>query len=223
MTGSRDNEDTQATIIAHEVKQIILAGEFQPGDGLNEQALADRYGVSRTPIREALRMLAAEGVVEQRPRKRARVAQLPLGRILENLEALAEVEATCTRLSVRRMSPIERAGLAEIHQEFCQALRTDPDDTLKITNLNLQFHDHLVQGCHNAALIEVAKHLAMRVLFYRAQQAFLDGRMDQSAEEHQRILDAVQRDDEELAYTLMRSHFEIVGGNISSLAKGLPT
>ncbi len=217
MNEQANSRSTQAVKIADEVKQVILSGEFRPGDGLNEQALADRYGVSRTPIREALRMLAAEGVVEQEPRKRARVASMPLGRVLENLEALAEIEATCARLSVRRMTPIERAGLAEIHHEFCRALDENPDDTLTISNMNLQFHEHLVKGCHNGALIEVAGQLAARVLFYRAQQAAQAGRLQNSAKEHEAILRAVQTDDEELAYRLMRGHFEIVGGNISSL------
>ena len=213
-----DSENsTQAAKIAEQIQQIIMSGEFQPGDGLNEQALADRYGVSRTPIREALRMLAAAGVIEQQPRKRARVAQMPLGRILEHLEALAEIEATCTRLSVRRMTPVERADLAEIHERFCTALSSRPDDILTISNINLQFHEHLVRGCHNNALIDVAKQLSAKVLFHRAQQAVQAGRLKKSAKEHEEILKAVQHDDEERAYRLMRSHFEIVSGNISSI------
>ena len=208
---------TQAAKIADEIQQIILSGEFQPGDGLNEQALADRYGVSRTPIREALRMLAAAGVVEQKPRKRARVAELPLGRVLEYMEALAEIEASCTRLAVRRMTPMERADLAEIHDRFCAMMKKDPDNVLGISTLNIQFHDQLVRGCHNSALVDLANKTAARVLFYRAQQAVQAGRLKKSAHEHEAILKAVQSDDEEGAYKLMRGHFEIVSGNISDL------
>ncbi len=217
MNQQTDERGTQAAKIAGEIQQIIMSGEFQPGDGLNEQALADRYGVSRTPIREALRMLAAAGVVEQQPRKRARVAEMPLDRILEHLEALAEVEATCTRLSVRRMTPVERADLAEIHERFCATMQNAPQDILAISNLNLQFHERLIRGCHNSALIDVAKHLASKVLFYRAQQAAQDGRLEKSRKEHENILQAVQEDDEEKAYKLMRNHFEIVSSNITTL------
>lgn len=212
-------QSTRAARIADEIQQVIMSGEFQPGDGLNEQALADRYGVSRTPVREALRMLAAAGVVEQQPNKRARVAQMPLGKILESLEALAEIEATCTRLAVRRMTPVERAELAEIHERFCDALGSEPFDVVAVSNINIQFHEHLVRGCHNGALIDITKQLSAKVLFARAEQVLQAGRFKKSAEEHEEILRAVQEDDEERAYKLMRRHFEVVSSNISSLAK----
>ena len=210
-------ESTQAAKIAEEIQQIILSGEFRPGDGLNEQALADRYGVSRTPIREALRMLAAAGVVEQEPRKRARVAHMPLGRVLEYMEALAEIEASCARLSVRRMTPMERAELTEIHESFCDRLATAPDDLVSIGRINIQFHDRLVQGCHNSALIDMAAKTSSRVMYYRAQQGAQPGRLKKSAQEHAAILRAVQEGDADGAYNLMRGHFEVVSGNISDL------
>ncbi|MEM8548718.1 MAG: GntR family transcriptional regulator [Pseudomonadota bacterium] len=217
MNATTKDDTTQAAKIASRIQEIILAGEYQPGDGLNEQALADRYGVSRTPVREALRILTAEGLVEQRPRKRARVAQLPLGKILEYMEALAEIEASCTRLAVRRMTPIERAGLGEIHQTFCEQLEQAPDDFLRIADLNVQFHRHLVEGCHNQAMIDMARKTASRVLFYRARQAMQAGRLRNSAKEHEAILSAVLNDEEDQAYRLMRGHFEVVKGNVSFL------
>ncbi|MEM8988544.1 MAG: GntR family transcriptional regulator [Pseudomonadota bacterium] len=210
-------EPTQAAKIAEEIQTIILNGELGPGDGLNEQALADRFGVSRTPIREALRMLAASGVVRQEPRKRARVAEMPLGRVFEYLEALSEIEASCARLSARRMTPIERANLAETHDAFCQALRTDAEDMVTTGAIGLQFHERLVLGCHNSALIEIAKAAAARVLVYRAQQAFKPGRLEKSAQEHGDILKAVQQGDDELTYKLMRGHFEVVSANVSDI------
>ncbi|MEM8659632.1 MAG: GntR family transcriptional regulator [Pseudomonadota bacterium] len=217
MDTTTTEDGTQAARIATLIQEVILSGEFQPGEGLNEQALADRYGVSRTPIREALRILTADGLVEQQPRKRARVAALPLGRVLEYMEALAEIEASCTRLAVRRMTPMERAGLGEIHEQFCSLLEQNPDNFLEIANYNVRFHQHLVNGCHNQAMIEFANRAASRVLYYRAQQARQAGRLRMSSKEHEAILQAVMNDDEELAYTLMRGHFEVVKSNVSFL------
>ena len=210
-------ESTQAAKIAFEVQKMILAGEFGPGDGLNEQALADRYGVSRTPIREALRMLAAAGIVEQEPRKRARVARMPLGRIVELMEALAEIEASCTRLAVRRMTPMERAELAEIHEAFCEAIDKEGEELITLSNMNIKFHTRLVHGCHNEVLIDLANTIGARVLPYRAQQAFQAGRLEKSRKEHSLILNAVQQGDDEKAYQLMRDHFDVVSGNVTDI------
>lgn len=211
------DHSTQAGIIAHQIKQIIQEGEVRPGDGLNEQKLADRFGVSRTPVREALRLLTAAGIVEQEPRKRARVARMSVGQVLETLEALAEIEACCTRLAVNRMTPVERASLAQIHNEFCRARKRKKANVVTLSKINIKFHEQLIVGSHNRVLIEMAQALSLKVLYYRAQQAHQVGRLEESEAEHAAILKAIDDNDPDAAYNLMRAHFDIVAGNISSL------
>lgn len=210
-------ELTQASHVANEIRRLIFDGEFQAGDGLNEQALANRFNVSRTPVREALRILTASGMVDQQPRKRARVATMPLGRIFESMEALSELEACCARLAVRYMTPIERAELTNVHEQFCAALCKKNIDVMDVARLNLLFHETLLEGCHNSALIEMARNLATKVIGYRAQQAVQPGRLKNSATEHGEILAALLSGDEERTYTLMRSHFDIVSTNVNEV------
>lgn len=208
---------TQAALVANEIRNLIFDGTFQPGDGLNEQALADRFKVSRTPVREAMRMLTVSGMVDQQPRKRARVASMPLSKIFESMEALSEIEACCARLAARHMTPIERTELTDVHNRYCAMLNKDHIHNAELGQLNLLFHETLLAGCHNSALIEVAQNLADKVIAYRAEQATQAGRLEKSAEEHGKILDALLARDEEQTYILMRTHFDIVSSNVTEV------
>lgn len=95
----------------------ITSGMLAPGTQLDEQQLGDRFGASRTPVREALRQLAAEGLVEMRPRRGAVVAAMTAERVFEMFELSAEIEALCVRLAAWRMTPLERSALRKIHEE----------------------------------------------------------------------------------------------------------
>lgn len=212
-----DSDGTQAMHVANEIRNLIFKGVFKPGDGLNEQALADRFHVSRTPVREAIRILATSGIVEQKPRKRARVAIMHLGKIFKSMEALSEIEACCARLAARYMTPAEKAELAAVHERFCAELSKKNFDPVEIGRLNILFHETMLEGCHNEALIEIARDLAIKVIAYRAQQAAQPGRLEKSAQEHAAILEALQAGEEERTYTLMKAHFDIVSTNVTDI------
>src|SRR3546814_4027244 len=107
--------------------EAILAGEFAPGSRLDEQHLAQRYSVSRTPVREALRQLATTGLIEMRPRSSAVVASVTPGQLEELFVAMGELEATCARLAALSMGPTERRRLQALHDEMQDiAARKDP-------------------------------------------------------------------------------------------------
>src|SRR3546814_4961909 len=107
--------------------EAILAGEFAPGSRLDEQHLAQRYSVSRTPVREALRQLATTGLIEMRPRRSAEVASVTPGQLEELFVAMGELEATCARLAALSMGPTERRRLQALHDEMKDnAARNDP-------------------------------------------------------------------------------------------------
>ena len=107
----------RAEALRDEIEQDIVTGRLQPGERLDEQSLADRFGVSRTPIREALMQLASTGMVELHSRRGAFVASLGLKEIIERFEAMAALEGMCGALAARRITDEQRAVLLAAHEE----------------------------------------------------------------------------------------------------------
>ncbi|MBB4613907.1 GntR family transcriptional regulator [Novosphingobium taihuense] len=182
----------------------ITTGALLPGAQLDEQLLGDRFGASRTPVREALRQLAASGLVEMRPRRGAVVAEMTAERIFEMFELSAEIEAMCIRLAAWRMTPVERSALRQIHEDSAFAVaRGDVDE---YDRLNWRFHDAIYQGTHNAYIVEQAKALRERMAAFRRAQLRKSGRPERSRHEHGELVEAVMRGDGEEAAKLMRAH-----------------
>lgn len=182
----------------------ITDGLLLPGQQLDELQLGTRFGSSRTPVREALRQLAAAGLVEMRPRRGAIVARLTAARIIEMFEMSAEFEALCVRLATYRMGPVERSRLIRLHEES-EALvaRGDIDG---YDRLNREFHHAIYCGTHNGFLAEEALALRDRMAAFRRAQLRGDGRPFRSRHEHGEVLDAMMRGDGEEAAKRMRAH-----------------
>ncbi|MBF9149718.1 GntR family transcriptional regulator [Novosphingobium jiangmenense] len=198
----------------------ITTGALAPGTQLDEQQLGDRFGASRTPVREALRQLAAEGLVEMRPRRGAVVAVLTTERVFEMFELSAEIEALCVRLAAWRMTPVERSALRRIHEESAYAvMRGDVDE---YDRLNWRFHDAIYEGTHNAYIVEQAKALRERMAAFRRAQLRQGGRPERSRHEHGELVEAVMRGDGEQAAKLMRAHMFNASGALESFARLLP-
>jgi DNA-binding GntR family transcriptional regulator len=198
----------------------ITTGALLPGTQLDEQQLGDRFGASRTPVREALRQLAAEGLVEMRPRRGAVVAVLTTERVFEMFELSAEIEALCVRLAAWRMTPVERSALRRIHEESAYAvMRGDVDE---YDRLNWRFHDAIYEGTHNAYIVEQAKALRERMAAFRRAQLRQGGRPERSRHEHGELVEAVMRGDGEQAAKLMRAHMFNASGALESFARLLP-
>ncbi|WP_261403486.1 GntR family transcriptional regulator [Chenggangzhangella methanolivorans] len=170
-----DLAHTRTDRLVRDLSDAIMSGEFEPGDRLDEHSLADRFGVSRTPVREALRQLATSGLVEVRPRRGAVVASLTADRLAELFGAMAELEATCSRLSAIGMSPVERRRL-EAHHESMSAFVTE-NDPEGFAAANLTFHTMIYAGAHNGPLAEMAAGLRQRLLPYRRAQFHTPGRL----------------------------------------------
>ena len=152
---------TRADNLRDRIADAILSGELEPGSRLDEQALAARFAVSRTPVREALKQLAAIDLVDVRPHRGAIVAELPPERLAELFEALAEVEAVCARLAAVKMSIIERERLDELDAECQAAMASGVLEAVYATNK--AFHDAIYSGSHNGFLVEQAFALRRRL------------------------------------------------------------
>ncbi|MDO6414446.1 GntR family transcriptional regulator [Sphingomonas sp. BIUV-7] len=190
--------------IRNALTDAIAAGDYGPGASLDEQALADRYGVSRTPVREALRQLSVAGLVKIRPRRGAVVAPVTIERIMEMFEATAEIEALCARLATHRMTPLERSAMLRIHTAAEEAARAGDLDQYDARNRH--FHEALYQGTHNQFLAEQAMAIRERLGAYRRTQLRQDGRLARSHSEHGVLIQAIMRGDGDEAAKWMRAH-----------------
>ena len=199
---------THAERLAEEIGDAILRAAILPGARLDEQSLAERYNVSRTPVREALRQLAATGLIEMRPRRGAIVSRMTSEYLNQLFVAMGEMEATCARLCALRMSPIERRRLQAQH-ETMGALQRMADTENYITE-NSTFHALIYAGAHNPPLAEIATGLRRRLEPFRRAQFRAPGRISKSHAEHDGVVAAILRGDAATAHTSMLHHVSLV-------------
>lgn len=201
------------------IEEQIATGELVPGSLLDEATLAERHGVSRTPVREALIQLAAEGLIEIRPRRGAVVTSIGPARLIEMFEVMGELEAMCGRLAARRMSAAERAELVAAHRA-CEAARAkeDPDGYFYC---NERFHHAIYAGSHNSFLRDEAQQLHRRLRPYRRLQLRVRNRMGASLAEHQAVVAALLAGDPEAAAAALRDHVVVQGERFGDLLASL--
>lgn len=190
--------------IRNALSDAIAAGTLAAGTALDEQDLAARFGASRTPVREALRQLAFNGLVERRPRRGVVVARTTPERIMDMFEATAEVEALCVRLATHRMRPLELSALMELHARSAAAVEATDFDAYD--GLNRRFHEGLYTATHNGFLAEQALAIRTRLSAFRRTQLRQGDRIRRSQGEHGEILAAIAEGDGERAARRMRAH-----------------
>ncbi|MEY8877515.1 MAG: GntR family transcriptional regulator [Leptothrix sp. (in: b-proteobacteria)] len=201
------------------IEEEVATGRLPPGTHLDELELAARYGVSRTPIREALLQLAGEGLVEIRPRRGAVVAQASPQRLVEMFEVMAELEGMCARLAARRITEAELATLNQIHETCREAtLQRDPDAYFYA---NEGFHRAIYAASHNAFLTEQAQALQRKLRPYRRLQLRVRNRVQRSFDEHQAIVDALHSGNADAAVLAVHTHVVVQGERFADLLAGL--
>ncbi len=200
--------ETRTDRLVRVLSDEIVSGRLGPGIRLDEQSLADRYGLSRTPVREALGQLAAMGLVEKRPHRGVVVAAFTVERMMHMFELMGELEALCARLAARRMAPDQKEALQGDH--FASEIFARTTDFEGYEAANRAFHRAVYDGSGNPILVEAAEDIRRRLSPFRRAQFHLEGRIARSFHEHGLIVDAIVRSDEEAAYAAMRDHMLIV-------------
>lgn len=216
MTARRTARVTLVERLAQALADDIAEGALAPGARLDEQALAQRFGVSRTPVRETLHRLAASGLVEARPHRGVVVANVTLERLLQMFEVMTELEGACARFAAERMSAGEKRALAGLHKEshaFVEAGDIDAYETA-----NRQFHKAIYEGGRNPFLVETTQDMRRRLAPFRRAQFRLEGRLASSHAEHRIVLEAIRTGDGEAAYRSMRAHILAVKDAYRSFA-----
>lgn len=204
----KTDKQTRTERLAEQVSNAILAGEFVPGARLDEQQLAQRFGVSRTPVREALRQLATSGLIDLRPRRGALVASLSQDELETMFVAMAEMEASCARLCALRMTPLERRRLQALQEAMAGLVRDG--DTDAYADANQTLHLTLYAGAHNPVIAEFTAGLRRRLAPFRRAQFRTKGRLPRSHAEHGMVVQAILGGDAGAAHAAMLHHVSLV-------------
>jgi DNA-binding GntR family transcriptional regulator len=209
----------RSELLREAIEEMIAVGRFRPGEHLDETELANEFGVSRTPIREALIQLASMGIIVNRPRRGAVVAEISPQKLVEMFEVMSEIEAMCARLAARRMSAAEHAALLANHRA-CEEARNAPDPD-EYFYRGEAFHDCIYAGSHNAFLAEQARSLHRRLRPYRRLQLRVRDRINGSYSEHDAVVNAIIEGKSDLAGELLRDHIMIQGQRFTDLIASL--
>ena len=201
--------------VVHRLELEILKGLRKPGDRLDERQLAEHFGVSRTPIREALQRLAASGLVVSRGRQGLQVAQLSLADLLDAFGVAAEMEALASAQAARRIQTDQRDRLEAAHRACSAAANVRDVDGFY--EANLEFHETIAAASHNRVLREELRRLTVKISPYRRTITFQPGRMESSIPEHEQVMQAIFRGDAAQAAQVMRSHVTLLGDGLSDL------
>lgn len=209
---------TSAEQIRQSLAARIINGDLAPGTPLDEQGLAAEFSVSRTPIREALRLLRSSGLVEQRPHSSAVVAKPDEATLAGMFEVMAYLEALCAGLSAVTMSVGERQALSTHHSAMAAMVRDG--DAQRYVEANESFHSMIYHGAHNSYLLELTSATRQRLQPFRRAQFNTLGRLGRSHEEHSKVVAAILCGDRAGAELAMRSHISTVEHAYHRLADG---
>ncbi|MFQ6241972.1 GntR family transcriptional regulator [Sinorhizobium meliloti] len=202
-----------------DIENGIVTGEFEPGERLDETQLAMRFGVSRTPIREALMQLSAIGLVEIRPRRGAVVVDPAPQRVYEMFEVMAELEGMAGALAARRHTEEDSAALLAAHEKCREAVLSEETDRYYYENEI--FHRAIYTASHSGFLEEQCTTLHRRLRPYRRLQLRVRNRMKVSFREHGEIVEAILSGNADGAREGLRSHVAVQGDRFGDLVANL--
>ena len=208
---------TSAEEIRRGLAERIISGTLPPGTPLDETLLAAEFAVSRTPVREALRLLAASGLVDQKPHAKALVAKPDEEELAGMFEVMGYLEALCAGLSAVAMAKGERDALDRLHIQMSALVRYG--DAARYAEANDLFHTAIYDGAHNAYLAEITRSTRQRLQPFRRAQFGELGRLLKSHAEHDAIVEAILRGDRPEAELAMRRHISIVGDAVQRLGQ----
>lgn len=186
------------------IESAIATGELEPGDAIDDAALASQHKVSRTPVREALLQLQAQGILSSTPRGGYIVAKMNLQQLLSLWELLAELEGVAVRLACERMTQEEIKALVKQHRSSQKLAKND--DMEGWQEANLKFHEIIYEGARNPFLRQEVMRIRSRTGAYRRHAFGALGRIKSSYEQHEKIVTALDKRDVTAAVACMTDH-----------------
>ncbi|MDY7115740.1 GntR family transcriptional regulator [Halomonas sp. SSL-5] len=206
---------TLAERVFQQLQDAIVRGEIAPGSKITEPGLSRTYGISRGPLREAMRRLEAHRLIERVPHVGARVVKLSMKELLELFDVREALESMAARLAAEHMTAEEIAGLREVLSMHERQADLKKGEAYFQREGDLDFHYRIVQGSHNRMLVTMlCDDLYYLVRLYRTQFSASGSRPQRAFVEHHRIVDAIEAGDAELAELLMRRHVSASRANV---------
>lgn len=193
-------------VVCETLREAICDGILEPGERLMEIQIAEELGVSRTPVREAIRKLELEGYVIMLPRRGTYVANLSIKDINEVYEIRASIDALAAGLAAERITDDELEQMERMLVATVEAF--DKGDMDRVVEYDTKFHDILYCASRNARLVGIINNLREQLTRFRSISMAYPGRMKKTMEEHGRMVEAIAQRDVELAQQLARQHME---------------
>ncbi len=217
MTSSRIAPQALYQEVAERLRQRIFSHELPPGSWVDEQALADHYGISRTPLREALKVLASEGLVTLKPRKGCYVTEISDRDLDEIFTVMALLEGQCAREAAGKASNSALKDLERIHAKL--ELAATGSDINGFFEANQAFHRAVQTLADNRWLLNAIEDLRKVIKLSRHHSLFSECRLEQSLSEHREILTAILGRDPDAAERKMREHIASGRAALERIAK----
>lgn len=193
-------------VIFETLRKAIISGDIKPGERLMEVSLAEQMGVSRTPVREAIRRLEAEGLVTMTPRKGTHVSELSVKDIMDVLEVRTVLDQLATSLAAKRMQPAQIKALELIHKQYIA--NVEKNNIEGAIRKDVEFHDVIYAASGNPRLVAVASSLREHV--YRFRVLYMKDNLiaENVLHEHEEILEALKSAQEQRASQLAEKHIK---------------
>jgi DNA-binding GntR family transcriptional regulator len=193
-------------VIFNTIREAIIAGELKPGERLMEVQLAEKMGVSRTPVREAIRKLELEGMVEMIPRKGAHVAEVSVKDIMDVLEVRASLDGLATSLAATRITPEEIKELKHVYTQF--VTNVEKDNVSGTIKKDVEFHDVIYRASRNEKLIQISNNLKEQVQRFRVIYLKGFGSTRDVIREHEQIIEAITTNNSDMALKIAYDHIK---------------
>ena len=193
-------------VVFNTLRQAILKGELKPGERLMEIALAEKLGVSRTPIREAMRKLELEGLVVMIPRRGAQVANITEKDLNDVLEVRIALENMAIEKACKRMTEEQMRQMRHAEKEFERVLAEG--NLVRIAEADVDFHEVIYQAADNARLYQVLSNLREQMYRYRVEYLKEEDTRNQLVQEHEELSKAIRERDVQKAQELSLRHLE---------------
>ena len=190
--------------VTDQIREMIIQGTLEKGQKINEKFLCESMGVSRTPVREALRILNSEGLIELIPNKGAYVSQPCIEEINDLFEVMGVLESTCARLAAKKMRDEDLVKIEALHHELEKHYQKRDHEAYLASNH--RFHCYIQELSGNKVLNGVINGLRQKVLLYRQKQLYQPKRFDQSIQEHRDLLNAFRKGNANGAEASMKRH-----------------
>jgi len=191
-------------VVFNTLRQAIIKGELKPGEKLLEISLADQLGVSRTPVREAIRKLELEGLVVMVPRKGATVAGITKKHLMDVLEIRRALEELAIELACERITPEQLAELKATEKSIKDA--KDSEDSFALSDLDEKFHEIIYSATNNPRLIQMLANLREQMYRYRLEYIKATDKRQKLVTEHNRIVKALDTKNAEIGRKAIRDH-----------------